>query len=287
MGLLEKLETLINNLLIHVGNLFMRLLLKIISPKVQQFFISCFERFTLFMTWIKNLPSLIIKRGPSLLIKAKSIVLSFNYKEKLIETYKAALAQYVKSQPGSKVSKFKTTLLAPFLILGQWLKGLSSAQALLLLGFTSASGLAGINMIFSAQRLMNQHSAESRAPASIEEEVTYDRPSYYKKQSRHLGMTSLKLPVYMPKINELRSIDIDFSATMSSRMSRMKLEKMEFELRDHLILNVEPMVVSFPLEDEGKEILRKKLTLEINDFMAAHQIEGKVEDLKLIYILAN
>ena len=287
MGLLEKLETLINNLLIHLGNLFMRLLLKIISPKVQQFFITCFERFTLFMAWLKNLPSLIIKKGPSLLIKAKSIVLSFNYKEKLNETYKAALAQYVKSQPGSKVSKVKTTLLAPFLILGQWLKGLTSAQALLLLGFTSASGLAGINMIFSAQRLMNQNSAESRAPASIEEEVSYDRPSYYKKQARHLSITSLKLPVYMPKLNEIRSIDIDFSATMSSRMSRMKLAKMEFELRDHLILNVEPMVASFPLEEEGKEILRKKLTLEINDFMIANKIEGQVQEIKLIYILGN
>jgi flagellar basal body-associated protein FliL len=91
----------------------------------------------------------------------------------------------------------------------------------------------------------------------------------------------------MPKLNELRSIDIDFSATMSSRMSRMKLEKKEIELRDHLILNVEPMIVSFPLEDEGKEILRKKLTLEINDFMITHQIEGEVQDIKLIYVLAN
>jgi flagellar basal body-associated protein FliL len=74
---------------------------------------------------------------------------------------------------------------------------------------------------------------------------------------------------------------------MSSRMSRMKLGMKEIELRDHLILNVEPMIASFPLEDEGKEILRKKLTLEINDFMIAHQIEGEVEDIKLIYILAN
>jgi flagellar basal body-associated protein FliL len=91
----------------------------------------------------------------------------------------------------------------------------------------------------------------------------------------------------MPKLNEIRSIDIDFSATMSSRMSRMKLAKMEFELRDHLILNVEPMVASFPLEEEGKEILRKKLTLEINDFMIANKIEGEVQEIKLIYILGN
>ena len=74
---------------------------------------------------------------------------------------------------------------------------------------------------------------------------------------------------------------------MSNRLSRMKLEKLEFQLRDHLVLNIEPMIAAFPLEDEGKEIIREKLTMEIHDFMKTHNIEGEVKDLKLVYILAN
>jgi len=67
----------------------------------------------------------------------------------------------------------------------------------------------------------------------------------------------------------------------------MQLEKLEFQLRDHLILNVEPMLASFPLEEEGKQILREKLTMEINDFLSERKIVGEVKEIKLIYILAN
>jgi flagellar basal body-associated protein FliL len=287
MGLLEKLETLINNLLILIGDLFIRMLKRILSPKVQQFFITVKNWIVAALIWCKNFPALAIKSGPALINTVKSNLFSFNYKEKLDETYKAAIAQYNKSQPGAKLSGFKTIFLTPFLMMGQWLKGLSAAQTILILGFTSASVLAGINMIFSGQRLMDHHIKELRAPASIEEVESYDRPDYYKKQSRHLDITSLRLPVYFANVNELRTIDVDFSATMSNRLSRMKLEKLEFQLRDHLVLNVEPMLASFPLEEEGKEILREKLTMEIHDFMKANNIEGEVLDMKLVYILAN
>ncbi|MBA2406138.1 MAG: hypothetical protein H0V66_15290 [Bdellovibrionales bacterium] len=228
-----------------------------------------------------------IKNSPLLLKKIKAELFTYHYKEKLQETYKAALAQYAKSQPKSQASEFKTFLLTPFLMMGQWVKGLSVGQTMLLLSFTAASVLAGINMVFTGNRLYNDHMTALRAPASVEDEVTYDRPDYYKKQSRHLEISSLRLPVYIADVNELRTIDVDFSATMSNRFSRMKLEKMEFQLRDHLILNVEPMVAAFPLEEEGKEILREKLTMEIHDFMFENKIEGEVKDLKLIYILAN
>jgi flagellar basal body-associated protein FliL len=287
MGILEKIEALINHMLILIGDVFMRMLLKIISPKVQQKFINFKVWCARALVWCKNFPSLVIRTAPLLISKVKSEFLTFNFKEKLAETYKAGITQYKKSQPGAHISEFKTLFLAPFLMMGQWLKGLSTAQTMLLLGFTSVSVLAGINMVFTGQRLLNQHSNGMRGPASVEEEVPYDRPAYYKKQSRHLDIVSLRLPVYFANVNELRSIDVDFSATMSNRQSRMQLEKLEFQLRDHLILNVEPMLASFPLEEEGKEILREKLTMEINDFLKERSIEGEVKEIKLIYILAN
>lgn len=287
MGLLEKIETLLNNLLILIGNLFTRMLAKVIPPKMHDFFQKLSRWIMIAIVWCKNFPMLAIKTGPTLLKNLKAQLFSFNYRAKLDETYKAAMAQYKKSQPGNQISEFKTFFLAPFLMMGQWLKGLTSGQAVLLLAFTSASVLAGINMVFTGQRMVNHHMKELRGPASVEVEAEYNRPDYYKKQSRHLEISNLRLPVFFPNVNELRSIDIDFSATMSNRLSRMNLERLEFQLRDHLVLNVELMFAAFPLEEEGKEILRKKLTMEINEFMAANQIEGEVKDLKLIYILAN
>lgn len=287
MGLIEKLENFVNKLLILIGDLVVRAFSKVVPPKVTLFFSRIGNLIGRLLTFLKDSPGLLIKATPLLISKTKSFFADYNFKAKLNETYKSAMAQYAKAQPGSKITGLKKALLTPFLMLGQWVKGLTSAQTAMLLTFSAASVLAAINIVFSGNRILDQHRKESRAPASVEEEISYDRPDYYKKQTRHLEMSSIRLPVYFANVNELRSIDIDFIATMSNRLSRMKLERLEFQLRDHLILHIEPMVASFPLEDEGKEIIREKLHMEINDFLINHQIEGEVKDLKLTYILAN
>lgn len=287
MGLLEKLETLINKLLFHLGDLFFRLVKKIIPKKIQNAYARVCLAYASFIIWLKALPRLILKRLPGLLQKVKATLKEFDFKSKLQETKKLALDQYAQGQKGTRVSDAKKAFLVPFLIFGQWLKGLSIAQTLVLMSFTAASILASISIIFSGNRMVAQHTNESRAPASVEAEVSYDRPNYYKKQIRHLEITNLRLPVYFSNVNELRTIDVDFSATLSNRLARMKLEKLEFQLRDHLILNVEPMVASFPLVEEGKDILKDKLRQEINLFMIDQEIEGEVKDVELIYILAN
>lgn len=287
MGLIEKLENLINKLLFALGNFLVSVFAKLIPAKVKKIWTKILVRKTQAVDWIKSLPKRLKTTLPLFINKVKAKLLAYNYKEKLAQTYQAAMAQYKETHSGKKLSAIKTALLAPFLVIGQWLKGLSTAQSLMLLSFTSASILAAINIVFSGHRLMENHLQSSRSPASAEEEALYDRPDYYKKETRHLDFTNLRLPVYFANVNELRTIDIDFNITLSNRMSRLQMAKLEFQLRDHLILNVEPMVASFPLVEEGKEILRKKLWAEINDFMKERKIEGEVKELKLIYILAN
>jgi flagellar basal body-associated protein FliL len=53
------------------------------------------------------------------------------------------------------------------------------------------------------------------------------------------------------------------------------------------LLNLEPILPSLPLDDEGKEIIRQKLINEINQFLKKHNIEGHVEEVRITYILAN
>lgn len=287
MSILEKLETLVNNLLILLGQLITRGLVKVIPFKVRLVFSKPYYYISLCIIWCKQAPKQLMKNLPVWLAKLKSTFFAFNIKEKLQVTFKAAISQYETKQKGLKLTQFKKIFLTPILMMGQWLNGLNTTQTVMLLGFTTASVLAGISMVFSGNRMVASHMNEMRAPASVEEEITYDRPNYYKKQNRHLDIVNLRLPVYIPKVNELQSVDIDFSATLTNRLSRMKLEKLEFQLRDHLILNVEPMVTTFPLEEEGKTILREKIISEMNNFMLEHKIEGEVKDVKIIYILAN
>jgi flagellar basal body-associated protein FliL len=286
MGLLEKIENAINHLLILVGELILRGLKKLMPPKVHSYIAKIFQWPGIAWASLKEIPKIIKAALPGLAGRIKSSLMSYDYKGKLLESYRSGMDRYEKSKPGARITGFKKALLGPLVIFGQWISGLSATQTLVLMGFTAASFLSAITIFSSGQRLL-YNSDQSRAPASVEEDISYDRPDYYKKQNRHLELTSIRLPVYFAELNEVKSVDIDFSATLSNRLSRMQLEKLEFQLRDHLILNIELMVASFPLEEEGKIILRDKLIVEINEFMKAQKLEGEVKELKLIYILAN
>ncbi|HXH32590.1 MAG TPA: flagellar basal body-associated FliL family protein [Bacteriovoracaceae bacterium] len=235
---------------------------------------------------VKYLPAVMKSKAASALDLVKRTVRTFNYKEKLIECYNLALSQYLHNKPGA-TKKIKAAVTMPFILIGSWLQGLTTTQSLMLLTFSAASFLAVIGVTFSGQKLANHHLESTRAPASLEEELDYDRPGYYKEEVRHFSISNFRLPVYFSQINELRSIDIDFTATMTTRRSRVFLEKQEFQLRDHLILYIEPVLASFPLEEEGKEIIREKLQAEINEFLKSQGQEGVAVELKLTYILAN
>lgn len=281
MSFLEKLETLINALLFKFAAFIAG---KIPVPIKNKYFYfqSLWQRFLLSL---KSTPQLVKNQAPLLIKKIKSSALGYNYKAALQETYKKALSQYKEKSPGKNVGKLKTILLSPFLMLGQWLQGLSAAQSMLLLTFTAGSFLSVLGIYFSGQRLAGPD--KYRTPASVEEEILYERPDYYKKQTKHFTLVNVRLPVYVANVNEIKSVDIDFTATLSNRHSRMFLEKHEFHLRDHIILNMEPSIASFPLEEEGKVIIRNKLFKELNSFLKDSKIEGEVVELKIIYVLAN
>lgn len=282
MNFLVKIENAINFLLNKLGEL----IYKAIPAPVK----AVFAKISAALLWLsqnmKSLPSLSKTFLIAFISKTKSSALGFDYKAALSETYKKAMAQYKEKSPES-AGKIGTVLLTPFLMIGQWLKGLSAAQSMLLLSFSCASILAVIGIGFSGHKLMNTHGEDGRTPASVPEEVAYERPDYYKKQTKHLDISNLRLPVYVAQVNEIRSVDIDFTATTTNRNARMFLEKHEFQLRDHLILQLEPSVASFPLEEEGKEIIRRKLLNEVNDFLKQNEIEGEVSELKITYVLAN
>ncbi|MGE3609286.1 MAG: hypothetical protein AB7I27_06835 [Bacteriovoracaceae bacterium] len=284
MEFLSKLENLINSLIFKLSGLTVAFISKITPVKVKNFLQKIKHFIQFIILNFKRLPEMTKALLLNLVIKLKGQVSGIDFKAVLKETYQKALEEY-KARAPKGGNKLKEIFMMPFLMMAEWLKGLTITQSMLLMTFTSASFLSVIGIVSKGERMIQQHFGE-RAPASIEE-VEYSRPDYYKKERRHFELTNLRLPVYVAEINELRSIDIDVIATVSNREARMFLEKWEFQLRDHLILHVEPSIAAFPLEEEGKAIIRRKIQFEINAFLESHQIEGSIEEVKISYILAN
>lgn len=275
MDFLYKIENFLNALILRCGEK----LLGLVPLKIRVFFSTIGARWSALVAFVKNFPAFLKSQIP--VVKEK--LRAFDLKARVIVPLKEAAAK-VNGNKKAQAGKMRAIAATPFLLLAHWMQGLSAGQSLLLIFFTCASFLSGISIISSGSRLMHGNEP-ARAPASAE--VSYDRPAYYKKDTKHVTVTNLRLPVYIPEVNQLRSVDIDFTATMTTRESKQFLEKAEFQLRDHLILEMEPSVASFPLTEEGKEIIRTKIQSEIEVFLREQKVNGYVEDLKVVYILAN
>lgn len=270
MNLLAKLENWINSYLTLLGEFFRKLILKI-TPR---WFIKG-------SYFLKALPKNILTFCAQTITKLKSL----NFKEQFKETHQKILSQVEQEKSKKPLSKGKALIRTPFVMIANWFSDLSFFQASTLVGLSCASFIAMIGIFNSGKQIIS--AGADRTPASAPEEVIYERPDYYKKSEKYFELFSLRVPVYFADINELRTIDIDLSATMSSRNSKNQLEKLEIQLRDHFVLNLEPIKTEFTLTPEGREIIRQKLAKEIQLFMRIHKIEGEVAELKVTYALAN
>ena len=59
------------------------------------------------------------------------------------------------------------------------------------------------------------------------------------------------------------------------------------ELKDYFFMNVQPIISSFPLESEGKKILKEKIQKELNIFLSTQKVEGQVIDVNITDIIAH
>jgi len=281
MNFLAKIENAINFLLIKL----IELILKFVPSSVKNLFNKMLSLPREIIQFLKVIP----QKHPAWttydIEKAEGLISIQQMKESFKEIYQNAREHY-ESQKAARENKFLSMVKMPYFMMVALFKGLSFNQSAVLVTFTAASFFALIQITNTSMKLLNLESAMERTPASAEEDI-YDRPEYHKETKRQVIFTSYRLHVYTGGVNDLKTVDIDFTATVSNRFGRLFLDKREFQLRDHLINRIEPIEASFPLELEGKEILRQKLILELNNYLVKHKVEAEVQDVQITYILIN
>lgn len=144
---------------------------------------------------------------------------------------------------------------------------------------------SGIFGIYLSSKDIYQKEFPHRAPASIQE---YDeRPEYRLYQRKTVSFQNIKVPITVENVSDIDSITVDLSVRTSTRWARYYLENYETQLKDYFFTTVEPVVSDFPLEHEGKEILKEKVRVEINNFLRENGVEGEVEDVRILFIVAS
>lgn len=285
MELLTKLEDLVNRLLFWIGSKIATLLLKVIPTPVQKFYRNINQHFTAAVSFVRNFPQWVKSQIAALRARPK---IQIDYKGLIAQAIDAGTKAFKKTKDKSPLKAIGIAAIAPLLFLVNWARTLKPAHFMVLSVFTVGSLLSLVGISYNARTILKEKYFAGRTPASAEAEVdSYDRPEYYKKTEREVFFNSVKVPVYVEGINELRALMIDVSLITSNRATRIWLLREEFSLRDHLVLTLEPVIPAFPMTPEGRQILTQKIQDELNAYLREHQVNGHVEEVRLIHILAH
>ena len=95
------------------------------------------------------------------------------------------------------------------------------------------------------------------------------------------------MPIYVESAKDIHSLIMDFTMESSNRYIKKFFDKNTHYLQDRLNSTIEPIVPTFPLEQEGKQIIKEKLKQESNQLIKDFKIKGKIEKIYLHSMMAS
>ncbi|MGB0452263.1 MAG: hypothetical protein ACPGJV_01010 [Bacteriovoracaceae bacterium] len=126
-----------------------------------------------------------------------------------------------------------------------------------------------------------------REPASVKPVYKNPRPSYYRKYEKTFSVNSVNFPVYIEKASGIKMLRLDVTITTSNKYTRNYLSNNHHLVMDVFNSKIEPIVPEFPLEEEGKKIIKDKIQAELNNLIKDLKIKGKVEEVRIRSIISG
>lgn len=113
------------------------------------------------------------------------------------------------------------------------------------------------------------------------------KPKYHLATLRQYKFENVSLQLLLEDTKRNKQVYIEFVTQTNNREGVQILKHHDVELKDYLMMNVEPVIPGLPLDDEGKRIIRDKIKFEINNYLKHHELETQVEEVFIDYILAS
>lgn len=291
MDKLNKLEEFINKLLGHLMALIFKLIRYAIPPYLHGKYVHlnlwCIEKKSNAIAWLNNkvfkfkeLLSRMHKWGRSALLRVNSFPFK-SYFEAKIQAIKAFI---LKTPLKSYVPIFSKWIAPNYQKLVRRLSTVKPQEfGILLVAVIMVSG--GVLGIYINSNDIFQKEYGGRTPASVQE---YDyKPNYLQFEQKTLKVLNVKVPIYAEDIKAIKSVTIDFSVRTTTRFAKYYLEQYEYKLKDYFFSSAEPVISSFALEDEGKDVLKETIRTEINHFLEKENVEGRVEEINILYAIGT
>lgn len=295
MGFVDRILTILNEIILLLWQIFKHTLFVLIPRPVRKLF----RYITFALMWCLRFLGRATKVvGIFLYGLGLKIISPFVRFEKAFQEVIGALVEQVR---GIQVKD-----LTPQNIAQQFLKlGVFFLQSLLYLwkktwGDMNNGAIAAICSLFFVcvfaswqiykigDKLYVEIAYGGRKPAStFEQESTLKRrPVYYKQEQRYYDLKQMRIPVYIENERSVKIFEVDVTIEASNRFVKRFFSENENLIRDRMLSTTEPMIHRFPLSDEGKQVMKEKITNELNHFITENHMEGEVSQVYFNAIVA-
>jgi len=204
-------------------------------------------------------------------------------KEKSLEVVDQARQTDIRSLTLKKIIISIGAFLAPtFIKFKTWYLTLKPVSIASFISVATVGTLASMEVYVQANKISEK---AQRAPASeLAEEVpnateASRRPSYYKRAEKQFQVTNITLPAAMKGSHSIRKLVIDFTFESSNKYIRQFLWNNPHLVQDTLNSHIEPIAIDFPLETEGKIIVKEKIKKEMNILLKRLKIKGEINNI--------
>lgn len=285
-----KLENSINRFLLKLIALIKRLLIALTPKFVFKFYDYC-KDFVLthyFSTRDKTVEFTIETKSRIAYFKEYIFtnlgnLQNYPIKEKFTE-YKHECLKFILVSPKLHLKRIWHFIKISFLYLKRFLSRFSGEQVTIT-SVVVLLLLAGFGTIVKTGRFIWNSENPSRSPASVVE--PHERPPYYQHEEKTFIVLNVKVPVFRQDVRQIKSVTIDFGVRTNTRFAKFYLQEFEYKLKDHFFMTMEPIQSSFPIEAEGKNIISEKIQYELNQLLKQEGVEGRVEEVTILYIIAT
>ena len=292
MGLVDRVLTILNELVLLLWQLFIHTLYVLVPRPIRRLlrFAKFGLRWLATATWKMSLWLARVVKTLSIKIATPFIRFQNAFQEViglLVDQIKNIKTQDL--TPGNLKRKFIdliVTILGGVVYVWKMTWGNMSNATICSLGCIMV--LAGWQIYNISDDLYLKIAYGGRKPASeFEQKSTLKRrPVYYKQETRHYEIKQMRIPVYIEAQNSVKIFEVDVTIEASNRFVRRFFSENENLIRDRMLSTTEPMVHNFPLTDEGKQVMKEKITHELDQFIKENEMEGDVSQIYFTAIVA-
>jgi flagellar basal body-associated protein FliL len=166
----------------------------------------------------------------------------------------------------------------------RWYISLSPKSLVIGITTTALGTIAGVNMYVSGKKIASQTSPKEEIVQKIEK---VKRSPYHHQTLKYIHLEDVKMPVYVESVTAIKFLTLDITIESSNRYIKSFLSEKPHYIQDQLNATIEPIIPTFPLTDEGKDILRDKIIKESNQVLKRLKIKGTVKNVYFHHIMAS